>query len=283
MLSLKRKEGQSIVIDGNVIVRILSVKSHTVKVGVEAPPAISIYREEIAAVGWRGEDLFLPATEQLAAVVQGEVERAGGNVIQSADNGRALYVKATLPEQAEVRPKDVVEAGIAVRVVGEDIAVHRYVLRRVCVNGAIMTQEAQSRRIARAGFAADGESIDRVLGELREALRAVYKGQGFRADARRIRAAILKPADPAKDLNPRLSGLPRHVVPRLQVEIMRRFRQGGDPTLFALMNAVTSVARDTGDPCLRWRLEELGGAILDGQGPAARPGLANAELVGATL
>jgi hypothetical protein len=43
--------------------------------------------------------------------------------------------------------------------------------------------------------------------------------------------------------------------------ILGRFTSGADRSRFGLMNAVTSVARDTHDPELRWRLEELGGGI----------------------
>jgi hypothetical protein len=44
-------------------------------------------------------------------------------------------------------------------------------------------------------------------------------------------------------------------------EIMGRFFGDEDRTRFGLMNAVTSVARDTSDPETRWNLEELGGAV----------------------
>jgi hypothetical protein len=49
-------------------------------------------------------------------------------------------------------------------------------------------------------------------------------------------------------------------------DILRRYEQGQDRSRFGLMNAVTSAARDTRDPELRWGLEELGGGI-----PALRP------------
>ena len=43
--------------------------------------------------------------------------------------------------------------------------------------------------------------------------------------------------------------------------ILGRFTTEGDTSRFGLMNAVTSVARDTRDPELRWSLEKLGGGI----------------------
>jgi hypothetical protein len=43
--------------------------------------------------------------------------------------------------------------------------------------------------------------------------------------------------------------------------IVERFTLGRDRSAFGLLNAVTSVARDTRDPETRWRLEELGGTM----------------------
>ncbi len=47
MLILTRKVEQCIVIDGNVVVRVLSVDGERVKLGVEAPRSITVLREEL--------------------------------------------------------------------------------------------------------------------------------------------------------------------------------------------------------------------------------------------
>jgi carbon storage regulator len=47
MLILSRKPGESIVIDGRVIVRIMRVEREVVKVGIEAPLEISVHRQEV--------------------------------------------------------------------------------------------------------------------------------------------------------------------------------------------------------------------------------------------
>jgi carbon storage regulator len=47
MLVLTRKPGQKIIIANNIEVVILDIKGDTVKIGVQAPKQISIYREEI--------------------------------------------------------------------------------------------------------------------------------------------------------------------------------------------------------------------------------------------
>ncbi|MCK5520776.1 MAG: carbon storage regulator CsrA [Candidatus Marinimicrobia bacterium] len=47
MLVLTRKSGDSFRIGNDVIVRILDTKSGHIKIGIEAPKEIGIYREEI--------------------------------------------------------------------------------------------------------------------------------------------------------------------------------------------------------------------------------------------
>ncbi len=47
MLILTRKLEQGIVIDGQVVVRLLAIEGERVKIGVEAPRAIAVLREEL--------------------------------------------------------------------------------------------------------------------------------------------------------------------------------------------------------------------------------------------
>lgn len=47
MLVLSRKTSESVVIDGRIIVKIIRVDGEIVKLGVEAPADIPIYRQEI--------------------------------------------------------------------------------------------------------------------------------------------------------------------------------------------------------------------------------------------
>jgi len=48
MLVLRRKAGESIIIDRDIKVTILSIEGERVKIGIEAPDNIHIVREEIA-------------------------------------------------------------------------------------------------------------------------------------------------------------------------------------------------------------------------------------------
>lgn len=47
MLALSRKKGQSIIIDGGIEITIVDIDGDKVKLGINAPKNISIYREEI--------------------------------------------------------------------------------------------------------------------------------------------------------------------------------------------------------------------------------------------
>jgi hypothetical protein len=63
----------------------------------------------------------------------------------------------------------------------------------------------------------------------------------------------------------------RHAVPAATLGmILQRFNRAKDRSAYGLMNAVTSVARDTTDPEIKWRLESLGGSIPALKRPRSR-------------
>lgn len=47
MLVLSRKSSESVVIDGRILVRIMRVEGDVVKLGIDAPPDVPIFRQEI--------------------------------------------------------------------------------------------------------------------------------------------------------------------------------------------------------------------------------------------
>ena len=47
MLALTRKKGEALVLNNNIEITILEVKGDQVKVGIQAPKDVSIYRKEI--------------------------------------------------------------------------------------------------------------------------------------------------------------------------------------------------------------------------------------------
>jgi carbon storage regulator len=63
MLVLSRKLGEKIVIGDNIVVTVVKIDRNQIRIGIEAPGEISVYREEIApqrgAKGARPESLAL--------------------------------------------------------------------------------------------------------------------------------------------------------------------------------------------------------------------------------
>ncbi len=49
MLVLSRKEGQSLVLDGEIEIKITEISANQVKIGIIAPPNVKVYRQEIYA------------------------------------------------------------------------------------------------------------------------------------------------------------------------------------------------------------------------------------------
>jgi carbon storage regulator len=58
MLVLSRKHGQSLVIDGNTVVRVLEIRGNLVRLGIEAPGDVDVLRSEL--VGRRDTEAPLP-------------------------------------------------------------------------------------------------------------------------------------------------------------------------------------------------------------------------------
>jgi hypothetical protein len=218
--------------------------------------------------------LFLPTTEQIGDLFRQEISDLGGTVSDVFDDGRRLFLRSILPGFREVRSGDRVQGGVALRVTDHQVLVHPYIFRQVCRNGAIMAQALQTRRLDRVeqeDFLGTTEAVEEVLSELGEAVRLCGAEEAFAAGTEQLRTAVETEAEGFLNLMPLVS----RVAPELRAElihhILDQFTADRDRTVFGLMNAVTSVARDTRDPDLRWRLEELGGGIPALRFPSREP------------
>jgi carbon storage regulator len=47
MLVLSRKKGESVIINGNITVTIVEVRGDRIRLGIECPKEIPVYREEV--------------------------------------------------------------------------------------------------------------------------------------------------------------------------------------------------------------------------------------------
>lgn len=57
MLVLSRKVGERIVLSGGVVLTVLAMHRSQIRLGVEAPPDVSVWREEIIGTDCRNADL----------------------------------------------------------------------------------------------------------------------------------------------------------------------------------------------------------------------------------
>ena len=194
-------------------------------------------------------------TASILAAFSQEITAHGGNVsdVFNDKNGHRLFVRSTLPQVGDVKAKDRLQGGVALKAHGGEIVIHPYVFRLVCKNGAIMAQSLASRRLS-AMFEFDPEQ---TLAGVREAVGSCCEPTVFTASLDEIRATRDVHADMALNMLPML----RHLPAKFITQIMQRFFEDGDQSRFGLMNAVTSVARDTTDPETKWKLEELGGGV----------------------
>jgi hypothetical protein len=199
-------------------------------------------------------------TREIAEIFANEISAAGGKVIDTFDDGERLFLRAVLAGEREVKAKDRVQGGVALRATEEEIWISPYIFRQVCSNGAIRAHALQSQHFCRLDFASRDEP--RRVYEMVEAIRACCQEAAFAESTHEMRTAQDLRVDISLTIMPLLMRLPQNERNGALVrEILHRFSAGRDLSRFGLMNAVTSVARDQRDPDERWRLEEIGGAV----------------------
>jgi hypothetical protein len=193
----------------------------------------------------------------MLAVFSKEVTAHSGRVLDVFEDGRRLFARSVLPRVEEVRPQDRLQGGVALRGTESQLWVHPYVFRQVCRNGAIMAHALQTCHLT----GIDEIPCDEASESIRDAIEVCCADEAFKTAVEQTRSATEVEADLALSLLPHLAHFPARQRAELLTMIMDRFSTGRDNSRFGLMNAVTSVARDTNDPEFRWRLEELGGGI----------------------
>src|SRR5258708_17867691 len=115
-----------------------------------------------------------------------EIVNLGGKVKDVFDDGNRLYARSILPADREVRPKDRMNSGVALRATEVDIWIHPYLFRQVCKNGAITAQAIQTEHVSIAGQRRP-EDVERML---REAVRACAAPHVFSNSISEVRSTL---------------------------------------------------------------------------------------------
>jgi hypothetical protein len=204
---------------------------------------------------------FRPEIAEIEAAFQQAIAPYGGVIWDRYGDDERLFVRSVYPHVREFMPGDQFQRGVAIRVTGETIVVHPYLFRQVCQNGAILAWAVDSRRIDRVKSRSTLAQVSMVLTDVGLAVQACSEELVLHQAADRMRLAAEREANVVLQLMPMLSRMPQRLVGDLLDRITSRFEGQRDRSVYGLMNAVTSVARDTRDPDIRWRLEELGGGV----------------------
>ncbi len=83
-------------------------------------------------------------TGELATIFADEIAAHAGTVTDKFDDGARLFLRAVLPAEQEVKSRDRVQAGVALRATADDVWVHPYVFRQICSNGAIIAHAIET-------------------------------------------------------------------------------------------------------------------------------------------
>lgn len=204
-----------------------------------------------------------------AAFIEGIVAE-GGKLRDTYDDGRYLYLRSVLPFRFKVAARDKMHAGLALKSTGTELWLHPYLYRLVCRNGLIAASTMQSMRMDYDEFPEGKEGADELAFELPRAIRNCAREDFFREAARRLREARDVPTDWRTDRELKLlsmiSGHPGSAPSRrLLNELRRRFEEHEERSIYGLVNATTSLARDVRDPALKWQLEVMGWKIASGE------------------
>lgn len=181
----------------------------------------------------------------------------GGELGRSTAHSGRLYAYGVLPQFLEVAGEELHEGGVALRASADEIWIHPYIVRQARVNGAIVAQLLQANPILPSEDAAS----DSFKRQIAEAVGLCSSEATFRAGIERIELARDQAGFGPTHVMDLFVHLNDRLASRVLRRILRRFASERDYSAYSLMNAVTSTARDSDDPELRWQLETIGGEI----------------------
>jgi hypothetical protein len=209
------------------------------------------------------------STADVLEVFAEEIADRGGRVADVFDDGRRLFARSVLPGWREVTPGDKVQGGVAVKATDEAVCLYPYVFRLACTNGAIVAETIGATTVD------DLELQDTYSGRqaIRDAVEVCVDPKVFASNVGKMRSSAAADVDFALNLMPLATRFAGHANRDMLAQVLDRFFRDEDRSRFGLANAVTSFARDTRDPALRWELEEFGGALAVGVTPPLPVGL----------
>lgn len=191
----------------------------------------------------------------------GAIESAHGVMKNRTVNPRGAYCRALLPMKEEVRPRDVLHQGAALRMHPRQIEVVPFVFRQVCSNGAIWSHNADAFSLQITAGTTEGQVVKFVESSTAFAARA----ETFQSCLAEIRAGITRRIDIGSVVTSLFRSRGSEMDDTaLMLVFAEMVNQPAASTRYDAMNIVTAGARTVPDPELKWRMESLATRLLVG-------------------
>lgn len=100
MLVLTRKIGQKLIIDNHIEVMVLEVKGDAVKIGINAPKSVPVYREELYA------EIKKSNQQSIQQAAQSNLDQAFQFLEQRPDANRSAELKRSASLTNPLKPKE---------------------------------------------------------------------------------------------------------------------------------------------------------------------------------
>tara|TARA_Y100001934_G_C12362797_1_gene781692 strand:- start:2471 stop:3208 length:738 start_codon:yes stop_codon:yes gene_type:complete len=203
-----------------------------------------------------------------------EISDQSGKMLENFRHNDRAFARALLANQTEVKAKDTLQAGVALKATPRSLEIHPFVFRQVCRNGIILGKSTQSHKLGQVGDSCQlsvggkaGEVISssEIEAWFRDAVQACCQTEAFNDATQKFHNSLHIPlpnqAGVGNALLVSLNYKNSAYAKKWHKKIMREYLNHDDPTLFRLVNAVTAVARDLHDPHRKWKLECFAGEL----------------------
>ena len=211
---------------------------------------------------------FRPKMYRMKALIdyfEQTIQLRGGTLVDEARRQRKGFLCAILPMTSYLQAGDLLTGGAALKIYENAVSLHTYLLRQICSNGMVQPMLQQERRFEigelssfqiefRLGLdALHRRGLAQHVRRFEESMRQKLEDRELRRTISKA-ATILNRSHLREDLTARIAEEQRRAV--------NRGREDDLPRRFDLINAVTALARDTGNPMQRWKLMEFAGHLL---------------------
>lgn len=207
------------------------------------------------------DDVFVNKVE---SIITDMLKRLGASRLQKENSPRATFIRALLPRQFAPAPGDQFQHGIAFAIwADKGIEVCPYVIRHVCANGMVISHTFLAAHVV------DAKKIPEydLSAKLMDAMIACGAKQLRDKIEKTVISSLEQPGN-LRQVFHRLSSFTQwQQRTTLLNQIVKRLDPWDRTSLYNIMNAITSLARDSEDADLKWNLEKLGWEVLLGSQP----------------